>query len=650
MKNKTDLSFQKSLIDRLISSFCDTIPSSAPQCPSPSLSPLPSFSHTSLNSAKKRKVAAYIRISTGSAAQRDSFEAQEQYFLRRIAQMPDCIYAGIYFDYAVSGTHKENRIGFQRLLRHCKEGKIDQILCKSISRFFRNTAEFLEIIHLLQTRQISVFFEEEQLDTSKPIDEFVLTTLAAIAQEESRSLSENTKKNIRMRFLKGEVCFHQIYGYRVLRAVDPHGQVVSKIAVDPQEADVVRMIYHRFLEGEKMAQIARTLNRMLIPYPLRRTIQRSPSSSFPSPDCGWTGQRIRQILTNERYTGDALCQKTYKRDVLSKCSEKNKGQVPAYLVRDHHPSIITKEEFTAAQKLLSAKRVPSSRKAYPLSGRIVCGQCGRIYHLFPGHSIFRRWSCPHAADKKNSRLVCCEPWLYEIQLYRAVKKGFAQRFKLYTLLKEQRRNTNALTLFFRSILAILQDSSHDDLCEDERSALRRQLQIDRQRLCRKKQRADSISDLLLTMRQNHSAQEISSDPLWTLRTGFIPDDTSLDHLKALYQKCLDSYHESLAKLIQHEAEWKDLEQYWQSFERDASHRTAAISWLLTLPHTSEGLHTFFCGLETVYFRAWIMKITVISPDTFELFWCDRQTSLIHLSGCLETKEDIQAFLTQKWPW
>lgn len=380
----------------------------------------------------------------------------------------------------------------------------------------------------MQTKKSTFLFEEENLDTTNPVDEFILTTLAAIAQEESRSLSENIKKNIQMRFSKGDAIFRQIYGYRIMEAIDSDGQPIKKITIDPAEADIVRLIYRRVLEGKKFTQIALELNRMLIPYPLWRDVCRGRKGDFSSPDRGWTGGRIRQILTNERYTGDVICQKTYKRDVLSKYSEKNKGQIPQYLVTDHHPAIITREDFESVQKLLSKKRSASARKIHPLSGRVVCGQCGRVYHLLPSRSIFPKWCCPQSADKKNSRLVCCEPWLYEIQIFRAIKKGFAHRFCLYPLLKNQKKNHAALDSFFSALFSLLQEQSQNSLFEDERSSLRHHVQIARQAMVRHRHHLDDVSTLLRSTKPSLAVQSSqASDCPRTIMSEHTADPASL---------------------------------------------------------------------------------------------------------------------------
>ena len=603
-----------------------------------------------LEKAEVKCCRLYPDFSTSLRGQKESFETQKQYFCRRIQTNPSWNYAGVYFDYAVSGVSQESRVGFQRLLRHCKEGKIDRILCKSISRFHRNTKDFLEVIHLLQTKRISVFFEEENLDTTKPSDEFILTILAAIAQEESRSVSEAVKQTIQMRFSRGDVFFRQIYGYRIVQSVLSDGRSEKIIAVHESEAKVVRLIYRRALEGEKLCRIARELNQMLIPFPLFREVQRGRKGPFPSPDCGWTGARVRQILTNERYTGDALCQKSFKRDVLSVYTEKNTGQLPQYLVRNHHPAIISREDFSAVQKLLSRKRTPSRKNQYPLSGRVVCGQCGRVYHLLPGSPPFPKWSCPQSAGRRNTLPVCCEPWLYDVQIYRAVKKGVAERFSFCALSRERNAADPEMSaLFFSSLLSILLDSSPDAAAEDERSSLRQKVQDARQTADRQKRRLDRLSMILADKRYSSPFRGRSCEKESSF---FMPEETpsSLSRLRQLCQTCQSVYENSLETLFRAETKQESMEQYWREFEKDAPDRKAAAAWISSLPRSLSGLQHFFDGLETSHLRAWIMKITVVLPDTFELFWCDRVTTTVTLSSCLETEDDVRSFLSQKWLW
>ena len=162
------------------------------------------------------RVAAYIRVSSDSAAQEDSYELQERYFSSLLARNKDWESAGIYSDYGISATSKEKRTGFKRLLRHCQEGRIDRIICKSISRFARNTQDFLKAMGLLKDCGVSILFEREALDTAEHYSEFIVTTLAAIAQEESRSISTNILWGNSKRFPEGKVRNRDIYGYRYM--------------------------------------------------------------------------------------------------------------------------------------------------------------------------------------------------------------------------------------------------------------------------------------------------------------------------------------------------------------------------------------------------------------------------------------------------
>jgi site-specific DNA recombinase len=188
----------------------------------------------------KLRVAAYIRVSTALDIQENSFEVQERYYTDMIRSNPDWRMAGIYADNGVTGTCKEHRIGFQRLMRHCEEGKIDRVLCKSLSRFARNTLDTLDAVRQLKDLGIPVFFEKENLDSLSVQSEFVLSTIAAIAQEESRSISENIRVAYKHRSAAGQLPMVRILGYQVSRARKHGSQTVT---VDPDEAETVKFIY-----------------------------------------------------------------------------------------------------------------------------------------------------------------------------------------------------------------------------------------------------------------------------------------------------------------------------------------------------------------------------------------------------------------------
>ena len=205
-------------------------------------------------------VVAYIRVSTDKKNQDNSYDTQKQYFYNLLSRYPQNISGGIYSDYAVSGTCEHGRSGFNALLRKCREGGIDRIICKSISRFSRNTTVFLRTLDMLHKMGISVYFEKENIDTAIPVNSFVLTVLAAVAQEESRSISENIKWGIRKRYPTGEVPNEPIYGYRKCEneySIIGSGYRYKKILPVPQEAAVIRRIFTEVSNGKKYIEIAR---------------------------------------------------------------------------------------------------------------------------------------------------------------------------------------------------------------------------------------------------------------------------------------------------------------------------------------------------------------------------------------------------------
>ena len=214
-------------------------------------------------------VAAYIRVSTDSSDQENSYETQERYFHQLIENNPDWNSIGVYSDYGISGTVKDKRVGFKRLLRHCREGKIDRIVCKSISRFSRNTADFMTALNILHDNNVTILFEKENLDTADPTSDFILTTLAAIAQEESRSISRNINLGNKMRYPRGEVKNMVIYGYRYngKMVTTESGYQYRDIEIVEEEAKIVRRIFQEVAEGTAYTDVARGLNYDRIPAP-----------------------------------------------------------------------------------------------------------------------------------------------------------------------------------------------------------------------------------------------------------------------------------------------------------------------------------------------------------------------------------------------
>lgn len=313
------------------------------------------------NHPEKRKVAAYARVSTEHEEQHSSYEAQIDYYTDLIRSNPNWEFAGVYSDEGITATSTTRRDGFNRMVKDAIEGKFTLIITKSISRFARNTVDSLVTTRKLKEHGVEVYFEKESLWTFDSKCELLLTILSSIAQEESRNISENTKWGIRKAFQDGKtyVPYKHFLGY------DKGGKCV--LTVNLKEAKIVKYIYRRFLEGESYSGIAKELSELKIPTPYGLE--------------NWRNKTIQNILTNEKYMGDALLQKTYSDDFLSKKRKVNKGNEPQYYVKEDHEAIIPREVFLYAQKEVEKRsKMPymhSSSTIY--SSKIMCGRCGCWY-------------------------------------------------------------------------------------------------------------------------------------------------------------------------------------------------------------------------------------------------------------------------------
>lgn len=300
--------------------------------------------------AGKKRVAAYARISCVKDAMLHSLSAQVSYFSNLIQRNPDWIFAGIYTD-EVTGTTKERK-DFQRLLADCRNGQIDMIIVKSLSRFARNTVTLLETVRELKALDVDVFFEEQNIHSMNGDRELMLSILASFAQEESRSVSENCKWRIRNDFQRGKPSFFRIYGYKMKS---------GRLEIVPEEAKVVRMIFRDYLDDMGCELISKKLNEMKIP---------------PMTSDQWWPSVIAVMLKNECYVGDLRLQKTFVADHLQKKQLPNRGELPQYLVHDVHEPIIDRETFDAVQRLTAIRiaHYHPNRKAsrrYPFQGRAV---------------------------------------------------------------------------------------------------------------------------------------------------------------------------------------------------------------------------------------------------------------------------------------
>lgn len=388
-----------------------------------------------VHNTDKLRVAAYIRVSTDENDQENSFEVQKAYFEETLGRNHNWTSAGVFSDYGITGTQKKNRAGFNRMMRKCTEGKIDRILCKSISRLARNTADFIRTLDTLHDCGVSIYFEKENIDTTEAVSSFVLTALAALAQEESLSISENLKWANEKRFPAGEVPNLVIYGYRYCKgkneySITESGYKMKNIEIVPDEAEVVRHIFTEVANGKKYVDIARGLNARHIPPPFRRKGDRNGL---------WSGRDIGNIIKSERYVGDVLIQKTVTVDALSHKTVSNSGEAPQYLIHDHHPAIIDRILYNAVQAVrqknaeVHGNNRGSTRKDQILTGLVKCGCCGKNYNV-RGRNRIPTWFCPNAEVYKGIT-PCRGQSVMEKTIIGFIKKAFFLRFGDYNYIK-----------------------------------------------------------------------------------------------------------------------------------------------------------------------------------------------------------------------
>ena len=322
--------------------------------------------------SRNMRVAAYCRVSTDSEEQLNSYETQKAYYTQLIADNPNWDDAGIYADEGISGTDMRKRDAFNRMIAACKRGRIDMILTKSLSRFARNTVDCLDTIRMLKARNIGVLFEKENINTLTESSEFLITLFSSFAQAESESLSKNVSWGIRKSMEAGNVPMHYatLLGYR--KGEDGNPEIV------PEEAETVRQIYRWYIKGYSLAQIQKELE--------------TRGTKNAKGNTKWARNTVQSILTNEKYIGNAILQKTYTVDCISKSVRKNNGELPMILVENHHAPIISKAVFQWVQsemKRRASKRRVQQKSAkteqgkysgkYALTERLICGECGTPY-------------------------------------------------------------------------------------------------------------------------------------------------------------------------------------------------------------------------------------------------------------------------------
>ena len=334
---------------------------------------IPAKKESPQEQAKKRnlRVAAYCRVSTGDEEQLTSYENQKAFYTEKIMKNPEWTMVDIFVDEGITGTSTCRRKDFLRMIRQCRQGKIDMILAKSVSRFARNTLDTISYTRELRSLGIAVIFEEQNINSIYPESEFLIALHAAFAQSESESISANVRWGKRQSIKDGKVTFQ----YKTLLGYEkgPDGNPV----IIPEEAETVRRIFEWYLAGKSV----RDIRLALVAGGFRNAVGTTD----------WTTSNLRSILSNEKYCGDALLQKTFVKDCISKKSIPNTGQLPMYLIENHHEGIVSREKYDAVQAEMARRKAaksPSKRAStglsaytsrYALSDRLVCGECGTLY-------------------------------------------------------------------------------------------------------------------------------------------------------------------------------------------------------------------------------------------------------------------------------
>lgn len=363
------------------------------------------------------RLAAYCRVSSDSSDQLHSFAAQIKYYSEYCKRHPEYKFVDIYADEGITGTSMEKRDDFRRMLRDCKKGLIDRIIVKSMSRFARNTEEMLTALRALEQMEVSVYFEEQGLDTKSMNSEMFATFPGMVAQQESVSISQNMRWSYKKRMESGEFnCCAPAYGFDLIN---------GKLVINETEAAVIRRIFDLYLQGIGMQTIANILNNEGV----RRQYGRKK----------WHHTTVNYVLNNERYKGDALLQKQITTLTLPFKKQRNHGEQPMYYVENSNPAIVSQETYEAVQALIKSRQPSYKRKAktYPLTRTLFCPDCGHTFRrqVVNGTAY---WLC---AAKATNKTDCVWRRVKEDEVYAAfnlmIRKVQANReYLLGTLIRQ----------------------------------------------------------------------------------------------------------------------------------------------------------------------------------------------------------------------
>lgn len=431
---------------------------------------------------QKKRVAAYCRVSTELEEQESSYEVQVEHYKAYIKNNPEWELADIYADDGISATSTAKRDEFNRMIQDCREGKIDMILTKSISRFARNTVDCLKYTRELKSLNIAVYFEKENINTLDSKGEVLITIMAALAQQESESLSANVRLGLQFRNQQGKI---QINHNRFLGYTkDEEGNLV----IVPEEAEIVRRIYAEYMDGRSFQKIKRGLE--------------ADGIRNGAGNTKWHETNIKQILTNEKYIGDALLQKTYTVNTLEKKRVVNNGIAPKYYVEGSHEAIISKDVYLRVQAEIDRranitaggkKRIYSSR--YALSSIVFCGHCGDIFRRVKWNNRGCKstvWRCVSRVLKKQSGVDCPARTLREEELQAAVvtaiNDAFAQQDSVIPVLQE-------------NVRAVLESDTEERLAAVEAALKEKQMEL----LKADRDQFNEIGDAIISLREERQA-------------------------------------------------------------------------------------------------------------------------------------------------
>ena len=437
----------------------------------------------------KLRVAAYCRVSTDSDEQATSYEAQIEHYTEYISKHPDWVLAGIFADEGITGTNTKKRTEFNRMIDECMDGNIDMIITKSISRFARNTLDCLKYIRQLKEKNIPVFFEKESINTMDSKGEVLLTIMASLAQQESQSLSQNIKLGLQYRYQQGhvQVNHNRFLGY----TKDADGHLI----IDPDQAEIVRRIYREYLEGFSMDKIAAGLER--------------DGVLTGAGKAKWHTSTINKILRNEKYMGDALLQKTYTTDFLTKKRIKNNGTVPQYYVESDHEAIIPKDIFLLVQEELVRRRVVRTSKSgkrrnysckHCFAQMVFCGDCGEFYRRVHWNNRGCKsivWRC--CSRLENTGHACRS---------RTVNEGLLEQVSIDAINQVLCEKDDFLKTLQSNIATVIRQG--DTLSPEVIDERLQELQKELLKKANQKDDYDAIADEILRLRDMRKQAEVNS--------------------------------------------------------------------------------------------------------------------------------------------